>query len=61
KLNITTRLASRASPDIEPNLHGFIIAPHFTTQTTVLGGSTPQTPRALVFRWDAYTRLLIHL
>ncbi len=21
----------------------------------------PQTPRALVFRWDAYTQLLIHL
>ncbi|CCI18193.1 conserved hypothetical protein [Microcystis aeruginosa PCC 9807] len=44
----------------------------FTTQSQLLGGSTPQTPRwgrgaapkprsALVFRWDAYTQLLIHL
>ncbi|AOC52211.1 hypothetical protein amyaer_1480 [Microcystis aeruginosa NIES-2481] len=41
-------------------------------QSSLLGGSTPQTPRwgrkrrpqtprALAFRWDAYTRLFIHL
>ncbi|NCQ97985.1 MAG: hypothetical protein DWQ51_15245 [Microcystis wesenbergii TW10] len=44
----------------------------FITQSKLLGGSTPQTPRwgrkrrpqtprALVFRWDAYTQLLIYL
>ncbi|TRT99722.1 MAG: hypothetical protein EWV61_15205 [Microcystis aeruginosa Ma_AC_P_19900807_S300] len=44
----------------------------FITQSKLLGGSTPQTPRwgrgaapkprsALVFRWDAYTRLFIFL
>ncbi len=44
----------------------------FITQSKPLGGSTPQTPRwgrgaapkprsALVFRWDAYTQLLIRL
>ncbi|ELP52224.1 hypothetical protein O53_5119 [Microcystis aeruginosa TAIHU98] len=33
----------------------------FITQAKFLGGRTPQTPRALVFRWDAYTRLLIYL
>ncbi|ELP53316.1 hypothetical protein O53_2120 [Microcystis aeruginosa TAIHU98] len=48
-----------------------VITSNFTTQSKPLGGSTPkppvggvappQTPRALVFRWDAYTQLLIHL
>ncbi|GBE98044.1 hypothetical protein NIES298_22920 [Microcystis aeruginosa NIES-298] len=38
-----------------------VITSDFTTQSKPLGGSTPQTPRALVFRWDAYTQLLIHL
>ncbi|NCR78614.1 MAG: hypothetical protein GPI90_01055 [Microcystis aeruginosa K13-05] len=44
----------------------------FITQSKLLGGSTPQPPRwgrgaapkprsALVFRWDAYTRLFIFL
>ncbi|TRU61164.1 MAG: hypothetical protein EWV48_00770 [Microcystis aeruginosa Ma_QC_C_20070823_S13] len=44
----------------------------FITQSKLLGGSTPQTPRrgtkrlprtprALVFRWDAYTQLFIYL
>ncbi|NCQ71964.1 MAG: hypothetical protein GPI99_23890 [Microcystis aeruginosa W13-15] len=44
----------------------------FITQSKLLGGSTPQTPRwgrgaapkprsALVFRWDAYRQLLIYL
>ncbi|TRU94030.1 MAG: hypothetical protein EWV75_16755 [Microcystis wesenbergii Mw_QC_S_20081001_S30D] len=48
------------------------ITADFITQSKSLGGSTPQTPRwgrgaapkprsALVFRWDAYTQLLIHL
>ncbi|NCR77275.1 MAG: hypothetical protein GPI92_17455 [Microcystis aeruginosa K13-06] len=44
----------------------------FITQSKLLGGSTPQTPRwgrgaapkprsALVFRWDAYRQPLTHL
>ncbi|TRT43541.1 MAG: hypothetical protein EWV85_21825 [Microcystis aeruginosa Ma_QC_C_20070703_M131] len=44
----------------------------FITQSKLLGGSTPQTPRwgrgaapkprsALAFRWDAYRQLLTHL
>ncbi|TRU95559.1 MAG: hypothetical protein EWV75_13545 [Microcystis wesenbergii Mw_QC_S_20081001_S30D] len=44
----------------------------FITQSKLLGGRTPQTPRwgrgaapkprsALVFRWDAYRQLLIYL
>ncbi|KAB0243227.1 hypothetical protein EZJ55_04985 [Microcystis aeruginosa EAWAG127a] len=48
------------------------ITSHLITQSKLLGGSTPQTPRwgrkrrpqtprALVFRWDAYTQLLTHL
>ena len=51
---------------------GFSITSDFITQSKLLGGSTPQTPRwgrkrrpqtprALAFRWDAYTRLFIHL
>ncbi|TRV10488.1 MAG: hypothetical protein EWV41_07060 [Microcystis wesenbergii Mw_MB_S_20031200_S109] len=47
-----------------------VITSDFTTQSKPLGGRTPQTPRwgrgaapkprsALVFWWDAYTRLLI--
>ncbi|CCI15641.1 conserved hypothetical protein [Microcystis aeruginosa PCC 9806] len=49
-----------------------VITSDFITQSKPLGGSTPQTPRwgrkrrpqtprALVFRWDAYTQLLIYL
>ncbi|TRU94779.1 MAG: hypothetical protein EWV75_05190 [Microcystis wesenbergii Mw_QC_S_20081001_S30D] len=48
------------------------ITSDFITQSQLLGGSTPQTPRwgrgaapkprsALAFRWDAYTRLFIFL
>ncbi|TRU81835.1 MAG: hypothetical protein EWV76_19045 [Microcystis novacekii Mn_MB_F_20050700_S1] len=44
----------------------------FFSQSQLLGGSTPQTPRwgrgaapkprsALAFRWDAYTQLLTYL
>ncbi|CCH95713.1 conserved hypothetical protein [Microcystis aeruginosa PCC 9432] len=32
----------------------------FIAQSKLLGGSTPQTPRALAFRWDAYRQLLIY-
>ncbi|ODV39031.1 Mobile element protein [Microcystis aeruginosa NIES-98] len=38
-----------------------VITSDFTTQSKPLGGSTPQNPRALVFRWDAYTQPLTHL
>ncbi|TRU16562.1 MAG: hypothetical protein EWV80_23475 [Microcystis aeruginosa Ma_QC_B_20070730_S2] len=48
------------------------ITSDFISQSKLLGGSTPQTPRwgrgvapkprsALAFRWDAYRRLLIYL
>ncbi|REJ55516.1 MAG: hypothetical protein DWQ56_14560 [Microcystis aeruginosa DA14] len=37
------------------------ITSDFITQSNFLGGSTLQTPRALAFRWDAYSQLLIHL
>ncbi|ROI09584.1 hypothetical protein ED562_05960 [Microcystis aeruginosa FACHB-524] len=37
------------------------ITSDFITQSKLLGGRTPQTPRALAFRWDAYRQLLIHL
>ncbi|NCQ94478.1 MAG: hypothetical protein EWV75_14735 [Microcystis wesenbergii Mw_QC_S_20081001_S30D] len=50
----------------------FGITSDFITQSQLLGGRTPQTPRwgrgaapkprsALVFRWDAYRQLLTHL
>ncbi|OPF17675.1 hypothetical protein B1L04_17345 [Microcystis aeruginosa KW] len=53
-------------------LRKLVITSDFITQSKSLGGSTPQTPRwgrgaapkprsALVFRWDAYTQLLIYL
>ncbi|CCI05705.1 conserved hypothetical protein [Microcystis aeruginosa PCC 7941] len=38
-----------------------VITSDFTTQSKPLGGSTPQPPRALVFRWDAYRQQLIYL
>ncbi|ELS48782.1 hypothetical protein C789_1415 [Microcystis aeruginosa FACHB-905 = DIANCHI905] len=44
-----------------PRLKGFSITSDFIAQSKLLGGSTPQTPRALVFRWDAYTQALTHL
>ncbi|TRU22894.1 MAG: hypothetical protein EWV81_17285 [Microcystis aeruginosa Ma_SC_T_19800800_S464] len=49
-----------------------VITSDFITQSKLLGGRTPQTPRwgrgaapkprsALVFRWDAYRQLPIYL
>ncbi|AVQ72703.1 hypothetical protein B5D77_16535 [Microcystis sp. MC19] len=34
-----------ASPDMYPILNGFSITFHLITQSKLLGGSTPQTPR----------------